>query len=129
MEDKDLAIYKVRFCNTDNYKVRNHTIFYNNEDNGAIVLADGTSIEFVHDQDCCETVYADLSALYDTGFIEDMNIRLSNLKIEKIEGYGVRINGYGIPCYDMQNGYYSDDIDIIIKHTIDASKYGEYIED
>lgn len=129
MENKDLAIYKISFQNTDNDKIRNHTIFYDHEDNGAIVLADGTSIEFVHDQDCCETVYADLSALYDTGFMEDMSIRLSNLKIEKVAGYGVRINGYGIPCYDMQNGYYNDDINIIIKHTIDASKYGEYIED
>jgi len=85
-------------------------------DNGYILLSDGTTIEFDHDQECYEEVYADLSSLDNTGFHEDTTITKDNLKIEFVEGYGIRINGYGIACYDIQNGYYNSDITIIVQN-------------
>lgn len=74
-------------------------------------LSDGTEVHFVHEQNCCECVYADLSALEDTGFEND-NITIKNLDIKLVKGYGLRLNGYGIPCYNSQNGWYSSDIEI-----------------
>lgn len=91
-------------------------------DNG-IQLGDGTTITFYHSQDCCEDVYADLNALNDTGFFEDESLTRNNLKIELVKGYGVRINGYGIPCYNIQNGYYSSEIMLTVR--FDAGNYGK----
>ena len=84
------------------------------DDGGVITLTDGTKIEFVHYQDCCEDVYADLSALEDTGFEEDETINFNNLKIELVKGYGIKLNGYGIPCYNSQNGYYNSNVHIFV---------------
>lgn len=81
---------------------------------GQLMLSDGTVIDFVHDQDCCEDVYADIQALKDTGFEDDMTITKQTLKFELVEGYGIRMNGYGIPCYNKQNGYYSDHITVSV---------------
>ena len=100
--------------------MREHFIGYTEEDNGYITLADGTRIEFYHDQDCCESVYADLSALKDTGFETDMSICWETLKIEVVRDYGFRLNGYGIPCYNSQNGYYSSNIQVSIIKNFDV---------
>lgn len=88
--------------------------YLNDYDEGVIELADGTKIVFSHDQDCYENVWADVTALQDTGFENDIDITKQNLKIELVKGYGIRLNGYGIPFYNEQNGYYSDTIDIYI---------------
>ena len=97
-----------------NTKPRLHHITSVNEGNDTLKLADGTKIVFYHSQDCCEEVYADLTALEDTGFFEDTSIRFNNLYFEKVDGYGIRLNGYGIPCYNTQNGYYNSDITVAI---------------
>lgn len=95
----------------------------------SIILTDGTEIEFHHEQDCCETVYADLTALEDTGFFEDETINKDNLKIELVKDYGVKVNGYSIPCYNYQNGYYSSSIEIKVNGKnyleFDVNQYGE----
>ena len=103
---------KHRFCEGERYGEE------------TIVLADGTSISFFHNQSCCENVWADLSALKDTGFEEDMSICFDTLKIERVKDYGVRVNGYGIPCYNDIDSCYSDDIEITISHTFDSGYYG-----
>ena len=90
-------------------------IWHTDENYGWIKLKDGTEIDFIHRQDCCESVYADLDYLKDTGF-EDANITRRNLKIELVKNYGIRINGYGIPCYNNQNGYYNPNIRILINN-------------
>ena len=102
--------------------MRKHFIGYNEEDNGYITLADGTTIDFCHEQDCCETVYADLSALNDTGFETDMSICWETLKIEVVKDYGFRLNGYGIPCYNSQNGYYSSNILVTVSKNFDVDE-------
>ena len=83
-------------------------------DSGAIEFDNGGMITFDHDQDCCESNYADFEQLeeraMDVEFVE-------NLKFEKVDGYGFRFGNGGnemffIPCYSEQNGYYSSDVDI-----------------
>lgn len=95
-------------------KKKRKTNYVDYADNETILLTDGTEINFIHQQDCCEEVYADLGALRDTGFEEDTSIKRENLKIRLVDGYGLRLNGYGIPCYNSQNGYYNDKIQIYI---------------
>lgn len=101
----------------------------NSWDVNTIYLHDGTKICFYHNQDCCEEVYADLTALEDTGFANDKTITKETLKIEFVENYGVRINGYGIPCYNNQNGYYNSNITIFVndeeQKTFDINIYGK----
>lgn len=100
---------------------------YNNYDS-IIVLMDGTEIRFRHDQDCYEQVFADLSSLEGTGFSTDKSIDRNTLKIEYVEDYGIRINGYGIACYNIQSGCYDSCIDILVvlyEKQFDTSVYGK----
>lgn len=76
-----------------------------------IEFDDGTTIEFTHDQDCCEHNYADLEALDDTGFAESKFI----LIVAEVVDCGVRLNQYFIPCYSAQNGYYSNGVDMTVR--------------
>jgi len=87
-------------------------------------------MEDYHSQECCEEVYADFSALNDTDFKEQMKKIKPTFdqvvnSIEKLS-YGFRVMGYFIPCYDIQNGYYSSKLELIItcekeKFVIDIS--------
>ncbi len=94
-----------------------------------LTFSDGTTIEYDHYQDCCENVYADFEQLRDSGITD---VEFENLIVEGVEDAGVRLNGYFIPCYNNQNGYYSSDLKLIItspmgkKVSIDIS---EYVED
>lgn len=62
-----------------------------------------------HEQDCCELVYADFNALDDTTF--DKNIDIEDVEIEQVDN-GFRINGYFVPCYNIQNGWYSSYLEL-----------------
>lgn len=77
-----------------------------------VTLSDGTTICCDHNAGCCENNFASFEALKDTTF-EDVCITYDNLEIEANE-YGFKINGYFVPCYSMQNGWYSTDIDIYV---------------
>ena len=107
----------------DLVKVRNITETY-------VEFRDGSKIEFYDSgQDCYSTNYADFTSLKDTGF-EDNLYRM--IIIETVE-LGVKINGYFVPCYSMQNGYYSTQIDIIYKDSNDETfgrvrTYGEVVD-
>ena len=96
-------------------KLKNSSYYENRENSDVLILSDGTEISF----DCFENDgpndcynYADWSALEDTGFFEDTTITADTLKIDACD-YGVRINGYFVPCYSCQNGYYTSAIEII----------------
>jgi len=97
-----------------------------NED--GIKFDDGTTIIDEHRQDCCEHVYADWKQLKDTGFLGK---EIEEIKIEGVEDLGFRINQYFVPCYNEQNGYYGDDLILIIKYpnktkkTIDITSFVE----
>ena len=78
-----------------------------------IKLKDGTTIKDFHIQDCCESVCADFEALEDTTFNPD-DITYETLEIDTNLDHGFIINGYFVPCYDIQNGYYSGNLELII---------------
>lgn len=81
---------------------------------GGILFSDGTMLVDKHEQDCCEWVYADWSAGAGEGGLSYVDF--SNFTVELVESGGIRIgNGiqmFFVPCYNCQNGYYSDCLDI-----------------
>jgi len=82
-----------------------------------LILSDGTEINFFGEENDCSNDcynYADWSALEDTGFFEDKTITAKTLKLEECD-YGFKINGYFVPCYSVQNGYYTSFITITAK--------------
>ena len=89
----------------------------------------GTKVVDDHDQDCCELVYADWEQLKDTDVLSH-NFP-EKLTIDGVDKSGIKIDGYFIPCYNSQNGYYSSDLAIKIKYPdgkkeeIDISNYVE----
>lgn len=95
-------------------EVKNSKFYDTHDLDGGLRLRDGTSIWFYGEEnngpnDCYN--YADWSALEDTGFFEDTSITAETLKLEPCE-YGFRINGYFVPCYSCQNGYYTSALTI-----------------
>ena len=79
-----------------------------------IIFDNDMTISQDHDQDCCEEVYADFKQLHDT-FI--MTERFNNGVFVSPHKFGFVIYGdseysYYVPCYNIQNGYYSDDLTI-----------------
>lgn len=70
-------------------------------------------ISFDHDQDCCEENYADFGQIdreaLETDFPEDLDF-------EAVPKAGFRFGFPGrmffIPCYSVQNGYYTTQLDI-----------------
>jgi len=78
----------------------------------SIVFDNATTITYSHNQDCCEDNFADFSQLDNTGF-DEFNFP-DKLTIEIVDEFGFRVNGFFIPCYSDQNGYYSSDIDICV---------------
>lgn len=87
--------------------------YVDDEGKDAIEFDDGTKIECLHYQDCCENVYADFKQLKDTTF-ESTDFK--NIVISGVRHSGIKINGYFIPCYNEQNGYYNSDLEIITHH-------------
>lgn len=75
---------------------------------------DGTIIEDNHSQDCCEHVYADWKQLEDTDILSK---EIKKIKIEGVKDSGFRLNGYFVPCYNSQNGYYGSDLALNITHS------------
>lgn len=78
-----------------------------------IKFTDGSVISFDHWEDCCEENYADFRQLDDLAL--DYEFR-GKMLFEAVEGSGFRFGDsrrkFYVPCYSMQNGYYSDEIDI-----------------
>jgi hypothetical protein len=77
-----------------------------------LTFSDGSTIEDYHESDCCESVYADWKQLQDTDILAR---EFEDIKITGVKGSGIKLNGYFIPCYNHQNGYYSSDLHLTIK--------------
>ena len=86
-----------------------------------------------HSQDCCESVYGDFS-ICKYHEKELVGKHLSSVKVKKVEEMGFLLCfdfGYEsckifIPCYNYQNGYYSDNLELTVddsgtKVTVDIS--------
>ena len=80
-------------------------------DSGGVEFTDGTTITHFHDQDCCEDVYADWSSLDDTGFDDT---EFTKIVIKGNPLVGIVLNEFAVNCYNSQNGYYSDELKLII---------------
>lgn len=100
------------------------------------------SLESYHDQDCCENVYADFSVMkYYKDSLIGKKVREFTIKGVKDIGFlmcfDIGSDEYDykwvkifIACYNSQNGYYSDELKLIIKDNedkkeIDISKFVE----
>ena len=75
-----------------------------------------------HEADCCEENYADFEQLDD----EARNYKFAeNLVFEAVDGAGFRFGSGGrmffVPCYSMQNGWYSTNI-VIRFYNADTGK-------
>src|SRR5574344_2700446 len=97
--------------------IDNSGIHHVDMDTDHLILADGTVIYYDGDEndgpnDCFN--YADWSALNDTGFWQDKTVNAQTLRLEEAED-GFKINGYFVPCYSSQNGYYTNEISIYVR--------------
>lgn len=80
----------------------------------AITFTNGKKITTHHEQDCCEHVYADFTAIdlisRDYTFTEP-------LVFDEVMDYGFRFGNVGkmvsIPCYNSQNGCYNSSLDVL----------------
>lgn len=76
-------------------------------DQGGIVFDNKTALIDFHEQDCCENVYADFSNLDS----DIMNYDFKTINIKPVK-YGFKFGDdrrmFFVPCYNVQNGYYSD---------------------
>ncbi len=92
-------------------KVYSDSIFFN----------DGSILKSEHDQSCCESHYLDFSNLSIDDF-EGLEFDLTNDNFfDRIVDFGIALkptNGHPIriPGYGSNNGYYSTDLDLIIKN-------------
>jgi hypothetical protein len=84
-----------------------------------IKFNNGIEVKHYHEQDCCEEVYADWKQLEDTNIMER---EFDDVNIEKVKGSGFRINGYFVPCYNVQNGYYSSALELHIVYNRSGDK-------
>lgn len=88
-----------------------------------------------HGQDCCEHVYADFSSL------SHYKDKLENYKLDFLTIKGVEKMGFlmvfgdvlkvFVPCYNVQNGYYSDRLSLVIKRgeTETTLDLNDFVED
>ena len=96
-----------------------------------ITFSNGYILQFTHDQDCCENVYADCkqiqalshmnTPIYESEFDEALQFELA-------EGVGVHLINksgmkYLISCYNQQNGYYSDRLEMFFYNEVNPECY------
>ena len=84
---------------------------FNETGQGGILFDNGTGLVDIHYQDCCEYVYADFNNI-DT---EAATYNFTNITIHP-QKYGFSFGDtrqFFVPCYNEQNGYYSDTLSIV----------------
>ena len=87
-----------------------------------LTLSGGMTIFDEHEQDCCEQVYADFNALKDSS-IQDFVFEKMQIFAEDEDGIIIKLftsenaevgSTFSVPCYNIQNGYYSGDLELFI---------------
>lgn len=100
-----------------------------------VVKVNGESIEFEngiilssnHDQDCCEHHYLSFEDLALNDF-EDLTFNLETDDFfKRIPGYGIELvpnvgHTVKVPGYASNNGYYSDNLDLVLADNKDYRK-------
>ena len=95
-----------------------------------ILFDDGSEITYNYFQDCCEINYADFEQLDTIARNTEFN---SDLVFEKVDNNGFRFGNkpnkmFFVPCYSIQNGYYSSAVDIHYNGKEVLTVYGEVNE-
>lgn len=95
-----------------------------------IIFDNEYELESYHEQDCCEHVYADFEVLkdYNVSTKTGKTINIKDIDFEEHLEYliqGIENEGFNmiskigekffIPCYNSQNGYYSSELELILK--------------
>ena len=116
------------------------------DDDAETVAINNFGLKYKHDQDCCEKVYADIDmfrvyrhqieALYKVERIRitaeiDMGFTVFFEDTLDEEGEYLIILGVFIPCYNVQNGYYSSDLCLTVTVDNDSTTYNisNYVKD
>ena len=94
-----------------------------------ILFDNGDRITYDHEQDCCESNYADFEQLDDIARTTDFD---TPIEFEDAEEYGFRFGNndgrmFFVPCYSHQNWYYSNDVDIYYNGELVLNTLGEEI--
>ena len=108
-----------------------------------IVFDNGYTLEQYHSQDCCEHVYADFNVLdnYNLSTVTGKTINIRDIDFEeRIENLIQPVQNAGfnmvskigekffIPCYNEQNGYYSSDLELILRRLVSFGNVEEKID-
>ncbi len=95
--------------------------------NEGIEFEKGVKLYSNHDSDCCESHWLDFEHISLSDF-EDLSFDLTNEDFfKRIPDYGIElipIKGYSVkvPGYGSNNGYYSDQLDLILTDDKDFTK-------
>lgn len=106
---------------------------------GAIIFNNGWQLRHYHRQDCCERVWADFKYALQYNLLGyDKNKTIFDIEwdtfsldknIELVQDYGFLIKysagGIFIPCYNENNGYYSDELELRLYYP----KYNDEIDE
>lgn len=115
-----------------------------NEDE--IVFDNNYKLRYYHEQDCCESVYADFEMLknYNVSVKTGKNINIKEIEfvetlgalVEGVTGAGFNIisiigEKFFVPCYSQQNGYYSSNLELILDKdkTQEVMDISEFVKD
>ncbi len=86
----------------------------------SIVFEDGTKLYSHHEQDCCEHHYLDFTHTSVDDF-HGLEFDLTNDNFfERVKDYGIRLipiigHPVSIPGYGYNNGYYTDNLSLVLK--------------
>ena len=115
-----------------------------NEDE--IVFDNNYKLRYYHEQDCCESAYADFEMLknYNVSVKTGKNINIKEIEfvetlealVEGVAGAGFNIisiigEKFFVPCYNQQNGYYSSNLELILDKdkTQEVMDISEFVKD
>ena len=112
-----------------------------------ILFDNGYILNYYHEQDCCEHVYADFKILntynLSTKTGKEINIKEIDFEediqhlIEGIKDAGFNMiskigEKFFVPCYNEQNGYYGSDLELILTindKVTENFNISEYVKD
>jgi hypothetical protein len=96
-------------------------------DEDVLKFDDDSTLYSDHEQECCEHHYLSFKDLSIADF-EGLEFDLDNFQFEKVEDFGIRLlptNGHpiSVPGYGYNNGYYSDNLTLILNRPGAATKF------
>lgn len=84
----------------------------------SIIFSDGSELIYKHEQDCCENNYADFGQIDDLALSYSFKTPLKFELCDEGFRFGDGQKWVFVPCYSDQNGYYSNELDIIYNNEL-----------